>query len=1053
MNVFRLRVAIGVLAIMFAVGHAWLGGVSTVLEAAAPTGCPAAGPVVMQWGPGSASRSDLSEVVTGWYEYTQQANGTQSLTHATVCSPGTPGPTPSAASTTPAPDTAPALTAHPTRDGRAIAETWITVDMALFTPIYGLLIIGLLWYAAVNPSYSSRTDNALLWAMQRIARWLPGRPASTARPPWILAGLVVLGCLMDELENAQMLAKLDTWWQRLESSGPPLVITTSELGAIHRFGVLKWALLIVPAVLAVLIAGHIVLTLVRLLWSSLRRLWVQLAAALVFVALCRIGQGADAIRRLSPGQWAATVGVLLVFGLVLSSTAAGLLKPRRAQTTTTSGTWRATLAPGAVWIGLGLVAFVVGWLTDRGGAEVFGYLLGGIGLLSLLLDVRTKLSQPPDGTSDRQPGVQVTLPIPTADHRAAYVIAPGLVGVILAGFGWATVAATAGDAALLNTSTGGLAGRMAVAIGLAVVAVPATVGMHWLLRWLYDRTTDAASAAQLDQRRFVILASLATLLVVVGFLLHDSGWVIGHGPALGALNIVAVFLASFCLIGSLAEHLSFAVATWLPNGDRIAVPTFLRTLGFKEQHSPVIGLLIAWALLATTVSYGHRYDMRQIVTVEPRPAQLTVGRAVKLFQQHQPPDRAPAMLMVAASGGGVRAEFWTALVLTCIIETNATDRDVCGQPLDPTTDHETLVARRRALFALSGASGGSVGLVDYVAQVGDQWSNGNAAMTPVRLDSVGAYAGADFLSAPIAAYLFDDLFDSFLRPQHGVDRAEVLERAWERAWPSGSMMTKGFYTHQATGDQPFLLLNGTNVENACRVLVSPIKTQVEADARFCSRDGELPAPPGAQPPHDEAGSTIDLANQLCASCDIRFSTAALASARFPFVSPAGRVDDADGGTTIDVVDGGYRDNSGASTLVDLWPSVAAAATETFGSAGECVRPIFLQIDNGYAATATATSAPIDINQVLVPLQTERNIAGAVENAARQQSQHLELADGRVADWFQITTVAAPGTSAPLGWVLSIEAQQQLHRQLQLNAGTIAEIRELLDSDRPPCTPT
>ena len=62
--------------------------------------------------------------------------------------------------------------------------------MALFTPVYGLLIIGLLWYAAVNPSYSSRTDNALLWAMQRIARWLPWRSSSTARAPWLLGGLV-----------------------------------------------------------------------------------------------------------------------------------------------------------------------------------------------------------------------------------------------------------------------------------------------------------------------------------------------------------------------------------------------------------------------------------------------------------------------------------------------------------------------------------------------------------------------------------------------------------------------------------------------------------------------------------------------------------------------------------------------------------------------------------------------------------------------------------------------------------------------------------------------
>jgi len=857
--------------------------------------------------------------------------------------------------------------------------------------------------------------------------------------------------VMDELENAQMLTKLDTWWQRLESSGPPLDITRSELGAIHVFGVLKWALLVAPAVLAVLIAGHIALTLGRLLWSSLRRLWVQLAAALLFVALCRVGQGADAIRRLSFGQWAATFGVLVIFGLVLACTGAGLLKPRRQQDSRASGTWPATLAPGAVWIGLGIVAYAVGWLSDRGGAEIFGLLLAGIGVLSLLLDVRTKLSEPPSGSTDREPAVPVTLPIPTSDHGAAYLIAPGLFGVILAGFGWATVAASAGDAALLNSSTGRPSQRMVIGIVLALLAVPATVGAHRLLRRLYARTADPASATRLDRRRFGVLASLVIIFVVLGFLLHDSEWAISNGPSLGALNIVAVFLASFCLIGSLADHLSHAVAGAMPNGDRVAVPTLLRTLGFKEQHSPVIGLLIAWALLATTVSYGHRYDMRQIVTDEPRPPQLSVNRAVELFQQHQPDERAPAMLMVAASGGGVRAEFWTALVLTCIIETNATDDDVCGQPLDPTADHDTLVARRRALFALSGASGGSVGLLDYVAQVGDQWSNGNGAMTAVPLDSVDAYAGADFLAAPIATYLFDDLFDSFLRPTHGVDRAQVLERAWERAWPSGSMMTKGFYTHQATGDQPFLLMNGTNVEDACRVLVSAIKTQVEQDARFCSRDGELPAPPGQEPPHDAASSTIDHANQLCDTCDIRFSTAALASARFPFVSPAGRVDDAGGGTTIDVVDGGYRDNSGASTLVDLWPSIAAAATDTFGSSGECVRPIFLQIDNGYAATATATSAPVNLNQVLVPLQTQRNIENAIENAARQRSQLLQLADGSVADWFQITTVATPGTSAPLGWVLSSEAKEQLHRQLQLNAVTIAKIRELLDSNRPPCT--
>ena len=178
MNVFRLRVAIGVLAIMFAVGHAWLGGVSTVLEAAAPTGCPRRRTGRHAVGSRArSSRADLSEVVTGWYEYSQQSNGTQSLTHATVCSPGTPGPIAVAAASSPGPDTRPALTAHPTRDGRSIAQTWIVVDMAWFTPIYGLLLIA----AAV---VRRRQPVLLEPDRQRVALGHPAHRQVAARTRW-----------------------------------------------------------------------------------------------------------------------------------------------------------------------------------------------------------------------------------------------------------------------------------------------------------------------------------------------------------------------------------------------------------------------------------------------------------------------------------------------------------------------------------------------------------------------------------------------------------------------------------------------------------------------------------------------------------------------------------------------------------------------------------------------------------------------------------------------------------------------------------------------------
>ena len=50
------------------------------------------------------------------------------------------------------------------------------------------------------------------------------------------------------------------------------------------------------------VAVHIGLVAIRLVWSSIRRLWVQAVSALAFVVLCRVGQGAAQSSGASPFQ-------------------------------------------------------------------------------------------------------------------------------------------------------------------------------------------------------------------------------------------------------------------------------------------------------------------------------------------------------------------------------------------------------------------------------------------------------------------------------------------------------------------------------------------------------------------------------------------------------------------------------------------------------------------------------------------------------------------------------------------------------------------------------
>src|SRR5262249_21520303 len=99
---------------------------------------------------------------------------------------------------------------------------------------------------------------------------------------------------------------------------------------------------------------------------------------------------------------------------------------------------------------------------------------------------------------------------------------------------------------------------------------------------------------------------------------------------------------------------------------------------------------------------------------------------------------------------------------------------------------------------------------------------------------------------------------------------------------------------------PALLLNATHVHTGQRLLRAP----------FC-----WPNELAEDPANDHLPQVTDLTDLLKA--DVRLATAAHDSARFAFVSPAGRLLSSEGRDFGHVVDGGYFENSGAATLKDV----------------------------------------------------------------------------------------------------------------------------------------
>ncbi|MEO5841691.1 MAG: hypothetical protein ABIQ73_28025 [Acidimicrobiales bacterium] len=512
--------------------------------------------------------------------------------------------------------------------------------------------------------------------------------------------------------------------------------------------------------------------------------------------------------------------------------------------------------------------------------------------------------------------------------------------------------------------------------------------------------------------------------------------------AVGSVGLVATWLVSLAAVMSVVS----LIARRTPRG-------LLGQLGFRRM--PVLAAFLVVFALAGHFDTEVGFHEARIVgerseeNAAPRsPADLAVVEKAFLAQN---PTGVTPLFVIASSGGGARAAYWTALVLNCLFTSD--DKPFGGDQPAPESCRDANFTWNKVAFA-SGISGGSVGLAMF------------SSTTSTGVDVDGVFEDG-FLDPVIAQLLFGDAPNSLIRYDGDAgsrprDRAAVLEDAWEDKL--GSLENNTLFDSQFMDGKPrlpILLLNSASVGDGCRINVSVVDlapTSVGASGEkgvpSCrSLDRETPSN-AAKP----LSSTRDVADFVCTGEDLRLATAALLSARFPFVSPTGALKqcvdkEAD---YIFAVDGGYVDSSAASPLAEIVPRfvdmVEHSEAKTAAQSNLCFQPIVLQIDNGYTDRVApgSTDRP---RELVAPLIGFGSAGGSRADVARQALERVaapRACAAKEADkgqryaqtYFHLYPEARPGIEAPLGWSLSSRARRSLRDQLTENIHNEQEICRL-----------
>jgi hypothetical protein len=267
-------------------------------------------------------------------------------------------------------------------------------------------------------------------------------------------------------------------------------------------------------------------------------------------------------------------------------------------------------------------------------------------------------------------------------------------------------------------------------------------------------------------------------------------------------------------------------------------------------------------------------------------------------------------IVVAATGGGIQAAAWTARVL----------RQLQAKAQDQKVDFESSVR------LISAVSGGSVGTMYFVnAYMPPSGEPCGSQVSTIESDCVIRASEASSLDEVTSALVYEDLTLNLLPFVKGIsfdpprlvsgpgilnDRGNALENAFKRVHGVDAPLLR-WKKDAIDGHRPAVIFNATMVETGERLLLSTTDLDDQGVCKGLNMDGYMQLLAQAR----DKGR-VDFHRLYCIS-DVSVATAVRLSATFPVVSPAARILEDDVHWPADhVVDGGYADNYGVTSLVE-----------------------------------------------------------------------------------------------------------------------------------------
>lgn len=403
-----------------------------------------------------------------------------------------------------------------------------------------------------------------------------------------------------------------------------------------------------------------------------------------------------------------------------------------------------------------------------------------------------------------------------------------------------------------------------------------------------------------------------------------------RGAARGGWAFTLAALVGFTVFGLLFTAFPAAAGKWLGSMAILFAglgvwSAFLSAIWcaiiFRQRGLGFAAAAFAALMLTGSIDHRLRASLPKPGVQDQRPK---LHDHYAAWKRNLPDPDASPIFVVAASGGGLRAAYWTALLLAKL------DDATCGQ-------------FSRHVYAYSGVSGGSLGVTAFEAQRAA--APKNTGCEPWRAQQTQQFLGQDFLGAVIGSTLFAEPLQRLLLWNTGADRGSVLADAWISAWDQSHTAAKGTFA------RPFLDVFDTKpATDTVRPAIFLNAIRVETGQRAVATNVQIPLP-----------DVDDIFRVSGLKRDTRLETSglsvadtALNSARFTYVSPAatvwgcfrsdklGAAADACAEDGVSrqlwgrLVDGGYFENSGLATLTEVMRELGVSNRKLQGYSGNPV---------------------------------------------------------------------------------------------------------------------